>query len=167
MERRPRRIWSVEVASSPTAAAVATGAGTMAVWVPPPRHPLPRWTAVPMKASRWSWSRERSSMLKRPRWVRWRVRCLFSHRPSFLFIATLIWAVLFAAEFFQRCLQVSVARLWQGAYIICRNQKTYPGAASGVSLITFDLCLISWLMLKVKCVIFSFWEENNKTSDNI
>lgn len=138
----PLQTWSVAAASSPTAAAAATGAGITATWVPPPRHPSLRWTAVPTKACRWSWNKGRSWMLKRPRSVLLLVKRPSCLVPSFLVLCQSdLRCSLLAAEFFQGCVQVSVARLWQGADILRRNKKTYPGAAPGVSFTTFDLCL--------------------------
>lgn len=61
--------WSVEVGSFPTAAAAATGVGTTAMWVLPPRHLSLRWTAALTRAYIWSWSRGRSLMLKSQRYV--------------------------------------------------------------------------------------------------
>lgn len=43
------------------------------------------------------------------------------------------------SELVQRCVQVSLAQLWQGADVLRWNEKTHPCAASGVSWNTFDL----------------------------
>lgn len=145
VERLPRQTWSAAVASSPTVAAAATGAGTTAMWVPPPRRPSRRWTAVPTKACRWSWNKGRSLMLKRPRSVLLLVKCPLCPVPPLPVLCNSdLRCALFTAEFFQRRVQVSVARLWQGADVVCRNKKTYPGAAPGVSVTTFDLC-VDWI----------------------
>lgn len=42
-------------------------------------------------------------------------------------------SVLSLTELLQKCVQVSMAQLWQGAHIFSWNKKTHPCAASGVS----------------------------------
>ncbi len=71
--------WSVEAASSLTAAAVATGAGTTAMWVPPPHRLSLRWTAALMKAYTWNWSWGRSLMPRSQRYIQENYS-IFSHK---------------------------------------------------------------------------------------
>lgn len=67
-------------------------------------------------------------------------RCTFSPSPFFTALCnSYVCCAPFPAEFFQRHVQMSVARLWQGADVVRRNKKTYSGAAPGVSWTTFDL----------------------------
>lgn len=120
--------WTVEAASSLTAAAAATGASATPTEAQPPlrqsQSPASARPRPPTKAWIWSWSRCCSTSRRRGN-AGWADVLVF-HMTNQTAPQPSADGAFPPAELGEGGLQVSVAELWEGAHISGGNQTSHP-----------------------------------------